>query len=84
MSNERRSRWQLTAAARYPKMYFLGGNGALECWVVMAKCKHAQTRMWRYALRPTQAEAEALKAKWDKDGCSYTCTHEHSLWRLVP
>ena|SRR6266571_3464848 len=80
-----RTPWQRAAAARYPKMYFLGGDGALECFVILSRCKHQQVRKWRYALRPTEAEAQALLDKWNKDGCVYnTCTGEHSLWRLVP
>jgi len=82
---KRRSRWQSLAAKRYSKMYFLGGDGSdVECWLVMTKCPHAQTRCWRYHLRPTQALAQATVDEWNKGRCGHECRGEaeHTMWRL--
>jgi len=77
----KKTQWQRQAAKRYPKFMFLGGDGAAaECWIVLARCRHQQTRAWRYWLRPNQAEAEATAAKQ----CSYQCTGDHAIWRLNP
>jgi len=88
MSNEstnRRSRWQVLAAKRYPRLTYIGGDGGeFECWVVLTKCKHEQTRGWRYSLRANKAEAEALLRHWAKNRCAYQCNgvDEHALWKL--
>jgi len=85
MTTTEHSFWQKTAAMRYPKMLYMGGDGdGGECWVVLTKCRHQQTRHWRYWLAPNQDRAEAIKAKLDSDKCTYTCTSEHSIWRLQP
>jgi hypothetical protein len=80
----RRSHWQALAHKKYPRMMWLGGDGGFECWVVLTKCPHEQTRYWRYALRPSKAEAEALMAVWDAERCGYQCQGiaAHILWRI--
>lgn len=84
-TRQRRSKWQAVAARKYPRLTFIGGDGGPhECWIVLTKCPHEQTRHWRYALRPTKADAEALLATWAKERCSYQCqgSPAHSLWRI--
>lgn len=89
MSNKttnRRSHWQVLAAKKYPRFTYVGGDGGeIECWVVLTKCPHEQTRCWRYSLRPTKADAEALLARWNQERCAYRCNGaaEHSLWRIA-
>lgn len=82
---QRRSKWQVAAAKKYPRMYFLGGDGGeYECWIVLTKCPHEQVRAWRYVLCPNQSAAEALLAKWNAERCGYKCQGQaqHSLWRF--
>ncbi len=84
-STNRRSHWQALAARKYPRLTYVGGDGGeFECWIVLTKCPHEQTRSWRYSLRPTKADAEAMLARWAKDRCSYQCSgvDEHTLWKL--
>jgi hypothetical protein len=82
----RRTHWQAIANRKYGRLTFLGGDGSeYECWVVMTKCPHQQTRHWRYRLAGSQAEAEVIIARWTANRCeSYTCAGQaqHSLWRL--
>lgn len=82
----RRSKWQIQAAKKYPRLTYIGGDGGgYECWVVLTKCPHDQTRHWRYALCPGQTEAEALLETWAKSRCSYSCQGkaQHQLWKLL-
>jgi hypothetical protein len=81
----RRSHWQVQAAKRYPRFLHVGGDGEFECWIVLTKCPHQQTRNWRYFLRPTKADAELLLCAWSIEGCGYSCqgTHEHTCWKLT-
>jgi hypothetical protein len=83
---KRRTKWQALAARKYSRLYFLGGDGGeYECWVVLTKCPHQQTRHWRYALRSTKAEVEILLTHWHAMGCgSHECRGkaEHLIWRL--
>jgi hypothetical protein len=82
---EWRSKWRALAQRKYSRLTFMGGDGGEnECWIVLTKCPHQQTRNWRYALRPSKEDAEALLATWHKGRCSYTCqgTTAHSLWRI--
>lgn len=85
-TTNRRSRWQVQAAKRYPRFLHVGGDGGvLECFVVLTRCPHEQTTCWRYCLRPTKADAELLLASWSIQGCGYKCqgTHEHTIWKLT-
>ncbi len=85
-TTKRRSKWQALAARKYPRLTYVGGDGGdFECWVILTKCPHEQTRCWRYSLRPCKAEAELLRAHWDKERCAYRCNGaaEHSLWLLI-
>lgn len=88
MDNEkpkRRTRWQAIAHRRYPKLVFMGGDGENGiCWVVMAKCPHAEVKRWRYRLAPGYGDAEAILAHWRTDGCGGTHCNpgDHSLWRI--
>jgi hypothetical protein len=82
---KRRSHWQVAAGRQYPRLTFIGGDGgSYECYVVMTKCPHQQTKHWRYVLVPTRADAVALMATWDKERCSYDCqgSLQHKMWRL--
>ncbi len=66
-------------------MTYIGGDGGqYECWIVLTKCPHEQTRHWRYALAGTQADAEALMAKWNASRCGYQChgATAHAIWKL--
>jgi hypothetical protein len=85
-TTKRRSKWQALAARKYSRMTYIGGDGGqFEAWVVLTKCPHEQTRCWRYSLRPTKADAEALLARWNTERCAYHCkgTAEHTLWKLA-
>jgi len=85
-TTKRRSHWQVQAGKKYSRLTYVGGDGGeFECWVVLTKCPHDQTRHWRYALRPTRADAESLLAKWNAEKCGYQCkgAAEHQLWKLT-
>jgi hypothetical protein len=82
----RLSHWQVRAAKKYPKLYFCGGDGGeYECFVVLTKCPHEQTRHWRYVLNPTREDAEATLEKWAKERCGYQCqgASAHQMWKLL-
>jgi hypothetical protein len=89
MSNEqkpkRRSRWQVLAAKKYPRMLRVDGDGGPSvCYVVMSKCKHEQTKCWRYILCPDFESANAAIERWNKERCSYQCQghSNHVMWAL--
>jgi hypothetical protein len=84
-TRKRRTHWQVIAGRKYPRLTFLGGDGgATECWVVLTKCPHDQTRHWRYALTASKVEAEAWLAEWKQSRCGYQCQGDqlHTLWRI--
>lgn len=89
MSNEvkptRRSRWQVLAAKKYPRMLRVAGDGGTNgCYLVLTKCKHEQTHHWRYILCPDFATANATIDRWNKERCSYQCQGHtnHVMWEL--
>jgi len=89
----RRSRWQIIAAKKYPRMLYIGGDGRynetgdpVECWTALTKCPHDQTKLWRYGLYADKPAAEAAVERWNTNRCSYQCQGkaEHSLWLIHP
>lgn len=85
-TTKRRSKWQALAACKYPRMTYVGGDGGvLECFIVLTRCPHEQTRNWRYSLRPTKADAELLLARWSIEGCGYQCqgAAQHTIWKIA-
>jgi len=71
-----RTHWQILASKKYPRMFYVNGDGdaiGFECWLVLSKCKHEGTSRWCYALRPTEAEAQSLLEKWNRERCSHYC-----------
>ena len=85
-TRKRRSHWQASAAKRYPRMLYLGGDSTdpLGAYIAMTKCPHPQTRAWRYVLRTTENEARAVLDRWQKEKCSDLCLGpgNHTMWRV--
>jgi hypothetical protein len=75
----KRTNYRALAARKYPRFYFVGGDGE---WIVLTKCYHDQVKQWRYALQPTQEAAEALMTKWTAERCGRLCKGDHTIWRI--
>jgi len=82
----RRTHWQAVANRRYPRMQYIGGDGAPgECWIVLCQCKRSGTHAWCYVLRPTYDAANTTLEAWNKTGCgSDQCggSTKHKLWKV--
>jgi len=81
----KRTKWQALAHKKYPKLYFVGGDGGVvDCYLVLSKCPHQQIKRWFYVLTDTREKAEQILQRWDKQRCNHLCAGAgwHSLWRL--
>jgi hypothetical protein len=82
----KRSKWQALAHRKYPKFYFVGGDGGQDCWLALSTCPHQQIKRWFYVLADSQEKAEQFVLKWDAQMCNPLCQGRggHKVWRLRP
>jgi hypothetical protein len=71
---KRRSHWQYTAAIKYRRMRFAGGDGQQ---IVMTMC----TEPWAYKLYSDYIEASCARARSCGPNCQGEQYHRH--WKLI-